>query len=90
VEKRVKVSSKRLERVRVTSKPLRRLDPEEVAKALGAELVEEGVPKSLLPAPAVRGVEAGASNGKAEVPRRKPSGARQAAGARRAGHDPGS
>lgn len=48
--KRIKVSSKRLEQLRVTIKPLRRLDPQDVAKALGAELVEEGVPKSLLPA----------------------------------------
>jgi hypothetical protein len=47
VEKRIKVSSKRLEPVRVRSKPLRRVDPKEVAKALGAELVETGVPESL-------------------------------------------
>jgi nucleoid-associated protein YgaU len=90
VEKRVKVSSKRLERVRVTTKPLRHLDPQEVAKALGAELVEEGVPKSLLPAPVVRDAKVGGNNGKPKRLRRKPSGARQAEGVRRAGHDSGS
>ena len=64
MEKRIKVSSKRLRRVRVTSKPLRRVDPQEVAKALGAELVETGVPVSLLPGPDARSARSTTSNGK--------------------------
>ena len=64
MEKRIKVSSKRLQRVRNKSKTLRRLDPQEVAKALGAELVETGVPKSLMRGALARGVKPHTSNGK--------------------------
>ena len=64
MEKRIKVSSKRLGRIRVKSKALRRLDPQDVAKALGAELVETGVPEALLPASGVRGTKSGTTNGK--------------------------
>ena len=60
----IKVSSKRLKRIRVNSKALRRLDAECVAKALGAEVVEKGIPASILPAPGGRGVKVGTSNGK--------------------------
>ena len=62
--KRIKVSSKRLKRIRVSSKALERLDPTYVAKALGAELVETGVPQSVLPAIGVRRVTGSSSNGK--------------------------
>jgi hypothetical protein len=62
--KRVKVSSKRLRLIRVKSKALDRLDPGAVAEALGAELVETGVPKSVLPAIDVRGTRSRSTNGK--------------------------
>ncbi len=63
--KRVKVSSKRLRLIRVKSKALDRLDPAVVAKALGAELVETGVPTSALAAIRVRGTTSRTTNGKA-------------------------
>jgi hypothetical protein len=50
MERRIKVSSKPLKVIRVTSQTLKRLDRKHVAEALGAELVETGVPESLLPA----------------------------------------
>jgi hypothetical protein len=64
VGKRIKVSSKRLQRVRIKSQTLRRLDPQEVAKALGAELVETGLPESLMRGPRARAAEPHTSNGK--------------------------
>ncbi len=64
MEKRIIVTSKRLKQIWVKSKNLRRLAPECVAKALGAELVETGISDSLLPTPGVRGAKASTSNGK--------------------------
>jgi hypothetical protein len=62
--KRIKVSSKRLKMIRVKSKTLDRLDGAYVAEALGAKLVETGVPNSVLPAIGVRGTKGSSSNGK--------------------------
>ena len=62
--KRIKVSSKRLKMIRVKSKTLDRLDAADVAKALGAKLVETGVPHSVLPANSVRAAKGTSSIGK--------------------------
>jgi hypothetical protein len=62
--KRIVVSSKRLNLIRVKSKALDRLDPADVAKALGAELVKTGVPKSVLPPKGVGGTNGHSENGK--------------------------
>jgi hypothetical protein len=64
VEKRIIVTSKQLKQIRVKSKALRRLAPECVAKALGAELVETGIPESLQSAPGVRGAKVVTTNRK--------------------------
>ena len=49
--KHIKVSSKRLKRIRVNSKALERVDPTYISpRVMGADRVEKGVPKSVLPA----------------------------------------
>jgi len=53
MERRIKDTSKRLQRIHVTSPKLERVDPEKMAEAIGAERVESGVPESLLPGPTV-------------------------------------
>jgi hypothetical protein len=64
VGRRIKVSSKRLKLIQNISPTLRRLDPGCVAKALGAEFVDTGVPELLLPAYDVRRAKVDTTNGK--------------------------
>ncbi|HEV3121571.1 MAG TPA: hypothetical protein VGY53_06700 [Isosphaeraceae bacterium] len=63
MERRIKDTSKRLRRIRVTSPKLERVDPEKMAEAIGAERVESGVPESLVPGPNAATNEGGAGEG---------------------------